>query len=184
MKKVSVFLAVFVLAFNIASSAQSITYNIPGSKNLTCDEGIFDAYKQLYNRPPFPFEGNKMLYNNGVWRNNQELKTYVQDFQNSLSNQRITLKTAFINQTNNSLVGLFLDGKQIAAQVISHNGGALIGNDGASIISDKSGGLIGQDGSSIAFKNMPQVSFGSSSSYKLQSGKVIKTSGKGVLVIK
>jgi hypothetical protein len=172
MKKLFILVAFFTIAFNFYGSAQT----------LKGDPWIFDAYREIYSRQPNAFELNIKNYNNGSWNNYEELKNYIKEYQASLSNQKMVIKTAVINK-DKSLAGFFYNGKQIAASVVTHQGGNLIGMDGASLIGNDAGSLVGPDGGTISFKNLPTVRFSSSSSYSLKAGKVIKTSGKGVLVI-
>lgn len=159
----------FVLAFNFSVSAQ-----------LKGDPWIFNAYKELYGRQPNPLELNIKLYNSGSWNNYAELKNYVQQFQNSLQQQQ--WKISYATVKDNSVVGLYENGKQIAVDFISHNGGTIISGGAGNIISGGAGNVIGQDGAGIATKNLPGLGF--ANSYTLQSGVKAAKSGKGALVIR
>src|ERR1043165_1695557 len=57
--------------------------NRPGN-HLKGDPWIFQAYAELYDRPPRALELDINLYNGGSWNNYNELKGYIQQTQNAL----------------------------------------------------------------------------------------------------
>lgn len=162
-------LLLFVIAFNFSVRAQ-----------LKGDPWIFNAYKELYGRQPGPLELNIKLYNGGSWNNYGELKTYVQQFQSSL--QQLQWKISYATIKNNSVVGLFENGKQIAVDFISNDGGSIIPGGAGNIVAAGAGNIIGQDGSGIATSDLPGLGF--ANSHILQAGTKAAKSGKGALIIK
>lgn len=162
----------FVLSFNFSVSAQ-----------LTGDPWIFNAYKELYGRQPNAWELNINNYNLGSWNNYSELKTYVQQYQNSMSKKGISIKTTNL-ANNEAAVILSENGYPAASALISNTSGSLIGNDGAGAFPKDAAKLIGIDAGTL--KNLPVVSFGTvGTKYLASSGtKVIPASGRGTLVIK
>ncbi|MCY7290837.1 MAG: hypothetical protein LH615_01525, partial [Ferruginibacter sp.] len=50
------------------------------------DPWIIQVYKELHNRQPSAWELNIKNYNLGTWNNYGELKSYIQEYQNSLIN--------------------------------------------------------------------------------------------------
>src|ERR1035437_4349529 len=155
--------SLFIVAFNFYAGAQQ----------LKGDPWIFQAYKELYNLQPNAWELNIKNYNNGSWNNYGELKSYVVQYQRSLSQYNLSITT--ISLRNGQTAALFNQyGKSIAADVIS--------NDGGSIVATGGGNLVAQGGGNLA--SLPGVSFGSSYTIKSNGTKVIPTSGKGALIIR
>ncbi len=156
---------------------------------LKGDPWIFQSYSELYGRSPNALELNIKNYNGGTWANYAELKKYVSDFQTSLKQAGITLSTSVVKDV--AVVGIFQNGKQIAAAALSTNAGQIIAASGAGIISGGAGNIIAggagnllaNDGASIAISTaMGGISFGSSYTLQSENNKVVK-SGKGALLI-
>ena len=148
---------------------------------LKGDPWIFQAYKELYSRQPTAWELNIQNYNLGSWNNYGELKTYVQNYQNSLSNAGISVSTISVN--GNRTVALFNQGgKSVAVDLISNDGGSIVASGAGNIVASGAGNIVTNATGNIT--NLAGVSFGGK--YTVQSGntKVIPTSGKGALIIR
>lgn len=170
------------------------TYNTkkPASMpTLTGDPWIFQAYKELYNRQPNAWELNIKNYNSGSWNNYQELKNYITEFQKSLNKQNLQVKTAPWN--NNVLVGFFINGQQVAVNVVAPGGGNVVAAGGANVIAAGGGNVVAPGGANviapgggniIVNTNMAGVNFGGRYSVQSAGTKIVSTSGNGALIIK
>jgi hypothetical protein len=159
---------------------------------LSGDPWIFRAYKELYKREPNAFELNVQNYNNGSWRNYNELRKYIRDFQSALARQNAEFKTAPFTD-GNVVVGLFIDGKQVAVDVISPNGGLVVAAGGANAVAAgganaiPTGGInvIAPGGGNVIVNNsMAGVTFGNRYVTQSAGTRVLTTSGKGALIIR
>jgi hypothetical protein len=158
---------------------------------LTGDAWIFQVYKELYNRQPNAWELNIKNYNNGSWNNYDELKKYIGEFQSSLSKQNLQIKTGAYN--GNVLVGFFINGQQVAANVVAAGGGNVVAAGGANVVSAGGANVVSAGsanvvaaggGNIIVNNNMAGVNFGGRYSVQSAGTKVISTSGSGALIIK
>lgn len=163
--------------------------NKPGNF-LKGDPWIFQIYTELYNRVPTAWELNINNYNGGSWNNYAELKNYIQAYQNSLRKQGMDIKTAPYN--GNVLVGFFINGQQVAANVVAAGGGNVIAAGGGNVIAAGGGNVIAAGGGNVIAagggnivvnNNMAGVRFGGSYTVSAVGTKVIPTSGKGALII-
>jgi uncharacterized protein YigE (DUF2233 family) len=103
-----------------------------------------------------------------MMNNYAELKGYVKDFQTSLSKQNMEIKTG--PWTNNNVaVGFFINGQQVAVNVVAPGGGNVIAAGGGNILINT---------------NMAGVNFGGRYVTQSEGSRVIPTSGKGPLIIK
>ena len=166
----------FVLAFNISVSAQ-----------LKGDPWIFNAYKEMYNRQPSNWELNIVLYNGGSWNSYQQLKSFITEYQNSMSSEGITTKT--YTKGDKSLVAFDKGNKTIAVDLISIDGGRVIAAGGGNVIAAGGGNIIsGGAGNIISggagnFSSLGGVTPSPSKYGGLSGGSVrVKSSGKGSLV--
>lgn len=181
MTKKLIFAFLLTFAFNFNADAQK----------LTGDPWIFQMYKELYNRQPSAWELNIKNYNLGSWNNYGELKTYVQQYQNSMTSKKLTVTVKSIDNKKSAAI-FHQNGVPAAGSFINNDSGSLIGNDGAGLIGNDAAGLIGIDAATLigidaaTLKNLPGVSFGIVGTRYLGSSgiKVIPTSGRGTLVIK
>lgn len=171
------------------------TYNSkkPASMpSLTGDAWIFQVYKELYNRQPNAWELNIKNYNNGSWKNYDELKKYIGEFQNSLSKQNLQIKTGPWNN-NNVLVGFFINGKQVAVNVVAAGGGNVVSAGGANVVSAGGANVVSAGGANVVAAGggniivntgMAGVNFGGRYSVQSAGSTVVATSGNGALIIK
>lgn len=163
--------------------------NRPGNF-LKGDPWIFQIYSELYDRAPSAWELNTSNYNNGSWNNYGELKTYIQAYQASLKKQAMIIKTAPYN--GNILVGFFINGQQVAANVVAAGGGNVVAAGGANVITAGGANVVAAGGANVVAagggniivnNNMAGVRFGGSYTVNAVGTKVIPTSGKGALII-
>lgn len=157
------------------------------------DPWIFRGYWELYSRVPSPFELNIYLYNGGSWNSLEQLKGFIKDFQNSLSQNGVKLvpgklkdkdAAAMVDNSNNLLaVSLVsLDG----GQVIAAGGGNVIAAGGGNVIAPGGGNVVAPGGANITISNNT-AGLNVSAGYSVQSTgakRVIKTAGKGAIIIK
>ena len=163
--------------------------NRPGNF-LKGDPWIFQSYAELYDRAPTAWELNVNNYNSGSWNNYAELKNYVQAYQASLKKQSMDIKTAPYN--GNVLVGFFINGQQVAANVVASGGGNVVAAGGANVVAAGGANVVAAGGANviapgggniIVNNNTAGVRFGGTYSVNAVGTKVIPTSGKGALII-
>lgn len=170
---------------------------ISGGKTSTAtlkgDPWIFSAYNELYKRQPNAWELNIKNYNNGSWNSYNDLKKYIQDFQNNMRNQKLEIKTSEQTWGDKKVTGFFINGQQVAVDLVSIDGGNVIAVGGGNVISTGGGNVVAPGGGNVVAsgggniriaEGMPGVNFGGS--YRVQSSgaKVIRTSGQGALIIR
>lgn len=118
------------------------------SANITGDPWITSIYKELYYRQPNSWEYNIKNYNNGSWGSYQQLKNYVIQFQKSLRDNGITIKTAIVNSENN-LVVFQKNGVNIAVNLLSNKGGNVVAAGGLNVIAAGGGNVVAAGGANV-----------------------------------
>ena len=182
----------------------SLSFTAVQTARAQCrDPWINNAYREVAGRAPSGTgdvgECYTKLYNDGSWNNYNELKRYVQELRNN------NIKIAYANAGNyryamaisqNGYVAVNLidfAGNMVAAgggNMVAAGGGNMVAAGGGNMVAAGGGNLnngsvnlVGNDGASIKIdKNTP--GFSPASGYSLQSGRIIKTSGKGGLKIR
>jgi hypothetical protein len=159
---------------------------------LKGDPWIFQVYKELYNRRPNAWELNVKNYNNESWNNYGELKNYIQEFQNTTRKQNLDIKTG--PWTNdNVVVGFFINGQQVAVNVVSAGGGNVVAAGGANVVSAGGANVVSAGGANVVAAGggnilvntgMAGVSFGGRYGVQSSGSKIITTSGKGAMIIR
>ena len=146
------------------------------------DPWINNAYKDVAGRSPVgEYEGgecNIKLYNNGSWSSYDELKGLVRELKDSGTK----IGYAALNNGNTAMAA---SGNGITGIAVLNRSGNVIAAGGGNVVAAGGGNVIAADGGNFAgqiSRNTPGFSF--TSSYSLQSGRSIKTSGKGGLKIK
>lgn len=159
--------------------------------SLTGDPWIFKIYKELYNRQPNAWELNIQLYNKGSWSSYDNLKKYIQDYQQSSSNNGLSVATAPYN--GNVLVGFYLTGQQVATNVVAPGGGNVVAAGGANVIAAGDAKVVAAGGANVVAPGGANIIVNSSMAgvrigdkYVGQSGttRVIPTSGSAAMIIK
>jgi hypothetical protein len=174
LKKFSLLLCLCALLFSGSLKAQV----------LKGDPWIFQVYKEVYGRQPTGWELNINNYNSGSWNNYAELKKYVQEFQTSLSNNRITIVNQKINDSK-ILTGFFQNGKLVAANVISPQGGNVIAVGGGNVITAGGANVVAPGGANMQISSrLAGVSFGGRYSVQSAGTTIIPASGKSALIIR
>lgn len=180
MKK-TMLLMLFLFAITAASFAQ------------TGDPWIKKVYNDTWGRNPTAFEYNINNYNGGHWNSYSELMQYIYEFQKNLASSNISFKYSAAQKNNRVVVGVFQNGVQIAADLISNDGGSIIAQGGASIISNDGGSIVAQGAGNVVAQGGGNItvvpgtkgaSFGSAYTLQGNGVTVVKTSAKGALVIK
>ena len=159
---------------------------------------IYDAYQYLYKRNPTPAENNPKLY--GDWGNNdpitqtKNLYANIQAYQAGLAASGITFKFSTQVFPNNTVAeGIFLNGNQVAVNLISQDWGSLVASGGGNLIASGAGNLVASGGGNLVAsgggnivvnKTMPGASFGGPYTIQSVGTKVIKVSNKVSLIIK
>lgn len=145
------------------------------------DPWIFQAYKELYSRQPTAWEVNINLYNQGRWNNYNELKQYVQNYQASLSGSSLSISTQKVDN-NRTAVVFNQNGRSIAVDLITNDGGTIIAQGGGNVINAGGANLIASGGGNL--KDLPGASLGSNRQLMAGDKKIIKTSGSGAIIIR
>lgn len=159
------------------------------AQKLKGDPWIFNAYQELYQRQPSAWELNIKNYNSGSWNNYDELRKYVKMYQISLRNSNLTVSTTILKSGN--VIALFnQNGRSIAANLISQDGGGIIASGGGNIIASGGGNIVASGGGNIVasgggnFAALKGVFFGSKYSTLSVGTTIIPASGNGALIIR
>lgn len=160
---------------------------------LKGDPWILSAYNELYRRQPNVWELNIKNYNNGSWNSYNELKKYIQDFQNNLRNQKLEIRTSEQTWGKHKVTGFFLNGRQVAVNLVSVDGGNVVAAGGLNVISAGGGNVVSAGGGNVVAvgggnirvaDGMPGVNFGGRYTVQSAGTQVIPTSGQGALIIR
>jgi hypothetical protein len=170
-----------------------VAKNTPVKKSvLKGDPWIFQAYKELYNRQPNAWELNVKNYNDGSWNNYAELKKYVKEFGASMEKAGLIIKTA-PGKDNTHYVVFEQNGKPIAIDLVSAQGGTVVAAGGANVVSAGganvvaagSGNVVAAGSANFRITNdMAGINFGSKYTVQSTGATIVASSGKGALVIK
>jgi hypothetical protein len=181
MKK-NILLLAFVVLTSLQLSAQ------------TGDPWIKKVYNATWGRNPTALEYNIYNYHNGQWNNYNELMNYIYEYQKNLNANGLSFKYSSTLANNRVVVGVFKNNTQIAADLISNDGGSIVAQGGGNIISTGGAGIVAQGGGNIVAQgggniavnaNVKGLSFGPSSTKVLAAGgMVIPTSGGTAFIIK
>jgi hypothetical protein len=152
------------------------------------DPWIFQAYKEMYKRQPQAWELNINLYNQGHWNNYNELKQYIQQYQSSLASMSITTRTVAV-KNNQSVVLFDQNGKSIAVNLITNDGGSIVATGGGNVVAAGGGNVIAAGGGNVIaagganLRDLPGASLGGNRQLMSGDKKIIKTSGSGAIII-
>jgi hypothetical protein len=177
---------ILIIVFSALSSLSLL------AQNKQAD--IQKAYQYLYLRDANAWESIPQNYNNGTWSNLEDLKKYVHEYNMKIGAAGITFK--FSQQTfnnNTKVVGIFQNGRQIAADLVASGGGNLVASGGGNLIASGGGNLVASGGGNLVASGGGNIavttatkgaSFGGSYTLASTGTTVIKTSGSGALIIK
>ncbi len=159
---------------------------------------VHDAYQLLYKRNPTPAENNPKLY--GDWGNSNPTTQFnnllenIKSYQAGIAAAGITFKFSTQTFAGNTVVeGIFQNGTQIAANLISQDGGNLVASGGGNIIASGGGNLVASGGGNlvasgggniVVSNSTPGASFGGAYTLASTGTKVIKLSPKVAMIIK
>ncbi|HEY8659513.1 MAG TPA: hypothetical protein VIL78_10775, partial [Hanamia sp.] len=135
-----------------------------------------------YSRQPNAWELNIQNYNGGSWNNYGELKTYVLQYQSSMSNQGLSISTSLL-PGGNIAVFFVQGGKSIAVDLIAQDGGTLIAAGAGNIALNSGANFLSKVGITVK-SDLAGVYFGSKYAVQSTGTKVIPVSGKGALIIR
>jgi hypothetical protein len=159
----------------------------------TGDPWITKVYNDTWGRNPTALEYNIHNYNDGHWNNYGELMKYIYEYQKNLNSWGISFKYSQKLVNNRVVVGIFQNGTQIAADLITNDGGSIVAQGGGNIISTNGGGIVGNSGGTIVAQGGGNIailpgtkgaSFGSSYTLAGSGTTVVKTSGSGAIIIR
>ena len=158
------------------------------------DPWIKKYYNDTYRREPTALEYNIKNYNNGSWNSYADLSKYIGEYQKNISAAGLTFRFSTKTYANNSLiVGVFQNGTQLAASLISQDGGGVIAAGGLNIIAAGAGNIISGGAGNIISGGAGNITvsaatkganFGGSYTVAYEGTKVIKTSGSGAIIIR
>jgi hypothetical protein len=160
MKKTSFLVLLLAsLIFSTSSNAQKVnlfpTENFNGKfvnineaiPQLKGDPWIFQVYSEVYGRKPNAWELNIYNYNKGSWSSYEQLKGFIKDYQNYLSQNKIEIRTGGYNR--NILVGFYKNGKQVAANVVAAGGGNVVAAGGANVVAAGGANVVAAGGANV-----------------------------------
>jgi hypothetical protein len=109
------------------------------------------------------------MYNNGSWSSYEQLTSYIQQFQKSLSDNGLVIETALLNERHN-LVAIKKDGVYIAANIHDNKGGNVVAAGGANVVSAGGANVVSAGGANV-------VSAGGANVVSASGGNVISAGG-------
>lgn len=174
MKKLLFFLLIS-LTFNFAATAQ------------TGDSWIKKIYNVLYMRDPNAFEYNIQNYNGGSWNNYDELQEYIKKYTSSLYANGINVKVLNIG-SGKSVALVAQNGKYIAGNLITNDGGSIVAQGGGNIVAQGGGNLtnvaeiVAQGGGNL--NSLKGLGFGGNYGTLAAGATRIPVSGKIAWIIK
>lgn len=165
MKKMILVLFVVTTAFTLNAKAQN------------CHPWVKQWYKAWQNREPTAWECNIQLYGN--FQTYNDLATKVLQYHDNLNKAGLSVQV--VPFKNNQAIAIFnQNGRKVAANIITQDGGSIVASGGGNIIAQGGGNIIGNDGASLK-----GVTFGPSSTrVSMAGGQVIKISDNNALIIK
>jgi hypothetical protein len=158
---------------------------------LQGDPWVFKIYQELYKRKPNAWELNINNYNSGSWTSYEQLKGFIQEYQKSIAKINLQVKTAPYN--GNIATGFFIDGKQVAVNVVAAGGGNVVAAGGANAVAAGGANVVAAGGANVVAagggniminKEMAGVSFGGRYTTQSVGTQIIPTSGKGAILIR
>ncbi len=164
------------------------------AQQATGDPWIKKVFNVTWGRDPTAMEYNIKNYNDGHWNNYNELMNYIYEYRKNFDKSGITFKYSSKIVNNKVIVGVFQNGTQVAANLITNDGGSIVASGGGNIISINGNGIVASGGGNIVASGGGNImvnsstkgaSFGSSSTYRtLSTGTPpVKTSGGGIFII-
>ena len=152
----------------------------------TGDPWIKKIYNVLYMRDPTAFEYNSQNYNGGTWQSYDELQEYIKAYMTAMVKKHLKVNVQNVG-SGQSLATVFQDGKLLAGNLISNDGGSIVAQGGGNIVAQGGGnlttitGIVAQGGGNL--KDLKGLGFGANYG-PLATGAVrIPVSGKGAWVI-
>lgn len=155
------------------------------------DPFIYQAYNELLGRRPNDWELTTQLYNKGSWSDYASLKRYVQEYQQSIGNNGLVTKTGPYN--GNVAVGFFINGQQVAVNVVAPGGANVVAAGGANAVAAGGANVVAAGGANVVAagggnivvsNNMAAVRIGEKFTAQSAGTKVIPASGSGALIIR
>ncbi len=158
-----------------------------GSKlfaQTTGDPWIKKVYNDTWGRDPVGVEWNINNYVNGHWKDYTELMKAVYEWRKNMAAQGVNFKYSEKTYNNNLVAVLFQNGVQMAASIISTNGGGIVASGGGNIVASGAGNIVASGGGNITIKpDSKGFTIGSSFSTLAIGGIKLKTSGSGAILI-
>ena len=152
----------------------------------TGDPWIKKIYNVLYMRDPTAFEYNTQNYNGGTWGSYDELQGYIKSYMDAVVKKHLKVNVANIGN-GQSLAMVYQDGKMVAGNLITNDGGSIVAQGGGNIVAQGGGnlqtitGIVAQGGGNL--RDLKGLGFGANYG-PLATGAVrIPISGKGAWVI-
>lgn len=126
----------------------SLVYNYSKPLGMQGDPWIIQAYWEMYQKLPQPWELNVKNYNSGSWNSYDDLKKYIKEYKTNMSSAGITIVSGQ-NTKGNVLVGHLQNGNLVALSEVSKNKGEVIASGGGNVVAGGGGNLIGQAGGNL-----------------------------------
>ena len=111
------------------------------------DPWIIDIYKKVYGRSPNAAELRISNYNNGRWSSYEELKGYIQQYQNSLRANNIRRERPGAPGNGSGLGGNVI--APGGANVVSPGGGNVVSPGGANVVSPGGANVVSPGGANV-----------------------------------
>lgn len=154
----------YIKSYQSARSGPKLTSSL-----VSGDPWIMEIYQKLYGRRPNSLELNIKLYNNGNWSSYEQLTSFIQQFQKSLTDNGLLIETAILNEKHN-LVAIKKNGIYIAANILENKGGNVVAAGGANVVAAGGANVVAAGGANV-------VSAGGANVVAAGGGNVISAGG-------
>jgi hypothetical protein len=146
------------------------------------DPWIQEIYQELYGRTPNAWEYNVQNYVQGSWKNREELKQAIQQYQNNVKNAGMFIDLYDMGN-GRFIVDLKVNGKSTAVSMIEGKGGNVVAAGGANVVSAGGANVVSAGGANVVSAGGANVvAPGGANVVSAGGGNVIAPGGGNVIV--
>ena len=139
------------------------------------DPWIKEIYQELYGRTPNALEYNIYNYADGKWRNREELKRAIQQYQSNI--RKAGMSVDFYDLGNGRLVAdMKINGKSTAVSLIEGKGGNVVAAGGANVVAAGGANVVAAGGANV-------VSAGGANAVAAGGANVVAPGGANVVAV-
>lgn len=146
------------------------------------DPWIKEIYQELYGRTPNAWEYNIQNYAEGKWKNREELKRAIQQYQSNIKKAGMFIDLYDLGN-GRFVVDLKINGKSSAVSLIDGKGGNVVAAGGANVVSAGGANVVAAGGANaVAAGGANVVAPGGANVVAAGGGNVIAPGGGNIVV--